>query len=300
MNESEVRMSYACLGNPIVPFVWTNERIAAWAKTTGYQGAEYLPYRLAASQINKIGVLSSLPEIKSGHVAFNPYATVWSVLLQRKDPLRPGEKLNVYNLAFANPRASIESLHKLERHIKDFPVVTYPYERGEEKPYGEYQNPLVQTHPAVFNDKSTADELIASVKEGKYKGVVWDIFHALEQTSDGARPLGENWERSLRKLLEAGVLKEVHISPGRIVKRYGFPEKDFDWIRGMVGNPNYRTTLGKTIRIIKESQQKIPFVVEIPAVSWVRAGILPKKFLFSTGQEFMSINRQVIDYIKRV
>ncbi|MFH1971110.1 MAG: hypothetical protein ABIJ05_01870, partial [Patescibacteria group bacterium] len=204
MKEIDVRFSYASIGFPLRAFTWSNTQFIDWAKETGYKSAEFLPFRFAASEvlISGVSVISSLNFIKSGHVVFNPYATVWSVLSKETDPLRKNVVLEKYNLAFVNANTAQKALKKLEENLQDFYIVTYPYEVSGKRPYGEYSNPVVQTHPAVFDDKSSAEDLIKLVKEGKYSGVAWDSFHALETTSDGTKPF-RNWREVLHKLLEA-------------------------------------------------------------------------------------------------
>ncbi|MGB6839336.1 MAG: hypothetical protein WBE27_03665, partial [Microgenomates group bacterium] len=76
-HETEVRVSYSSLINPCRPditLLWNNKRFVSWAKETGYQGLEFLPLRGTARDVirNPINVLSNLPEIKSGHVFYNP------------------------------------------------------------------------------------------------------------------------------------------------------------------------------------------------------------------------------------
>lgn len=298
--ESEVRFSYATLASPLRPdiaFFWKNNRFIEWGDKSGYSGAEFLPLRGAARDVIKnSNVVASLKEIKTGHVALNPYATFWSILARKPDPLRSGKKLQFYNLGFAEPKTSIKALHKLEEVFDDLPVVTYPSEVGGKNPYGEYKNPWIQTHPAVFDDESTADDLITKVKKGKYSGVVWDTYHALEASNSGKRPFID-WPRALGKLLEAGVLREIHVQAGRI-KESDPSINDLEWLRGMVGDPNYNSELGHMIRFIKSFDQNLPFVIEVHPYSLYQAGLIAKSSLLRTTGDLQKVHQELIEFVK--
>lgn len=296
--ESEVRFSYSSL--PVWPVIacWGNKKITELADRLSYDSVEFLPLRGAAKDvINNIEVVASLEKIKSGHVHFNPYATSFQVLTRKPDPLRPGKKLGWYNLLFAEPNTSINALRMLERVFTDFPVVTYPYKVDNKKPYGEYKNPWVQTHPAVFNDESTADDLIRQVRKGEYKGVVWDIYHALEATEFGKRPL-KDWSTSLGRLLEAGVLREIHISPGRIAEKDPSID-DIKWLRALISH-DYDSDIGKMIKLIKDSGQNIPFVAEISVLSLIKNRLVSPKAILRTTADLQEIHGSIVDFIKRV
>lgn len=301
MKEIDVRFSYSSIGFPLRAFTWSNDHFCNWAKETGYTSAEFLPFRFTASEvlIRDVSVISSIDYIKSGHVVYNSYATVWSVLNKETDPLRKNVPLGQYNLAFVEAKTAQKALRKLEENLKDFYVVTYPYQINGKRPYGEYLNPVVQTHPAVFNDKTSADGLIKLVRNGKYSGVAWDTFHALETTADGTKPF-RNWRVSLHKLLEADVIKEVHIQAGRIRGKYS-PVPDMSWLKGMTGeNPKYNNELGQMIRIVKEHDSTIPFVIEISTGGLIKAGLLDNKTELSVDlNKVQEIHKHLIDYLKR-
>lgn len=296
--ESEVRFSYASL--PVWPVIacWNNKKITGLADRLSYDSVEFLPLKGAVKDvINNVEVVASLEKIRSGHVHFNPYATSFRVLARKPDPLRPGKKLGLYNLVFTEPNTSIKALKTLERVFADFPVVTYPYKVNGKSPYGEYLKPWVQTHPAVFNDESTADDLIRQVRKGEYKGVVWDIYHALEATKSGKRPL-KDWSTSLGKLLEAGVLREIHISPGRITEKDPSID-DIKWLRDLI-NHDYDSDIGKMIRLVKDSGQDIPFVVEISVLSLVKNRLASPEAALRTTADLQEIHGSIVDFIKRV
>lgn len=302
--ESEVRLSYNSLihtGRPDITLLWPNKRFVEWARETGYEGVEFLPLRGAARDVlrSSVKVISSLPEIKTGHVFYNPYATLWSVIKRGDDPLRPGSKLALYNLGMADPNIGKRALHKLEMVFSNFPVVTYPYWRGGLSPYGKYNRPWLQTHPAVFNDKSNEEELIWLVRGGRYRGIVWDTFHALEKINSGRRPLAI-WRMSLSRLLEAGVVREIHVQAARATEKYG-KVPDLEWAKDLTGtNPNYNNELGQMIRLVKSFDADIPFVVEISPQGLFNAGILKPSTILRTTGDLQNIHREIIDYIKRV
>lgn len=301
--EKDVRFSYSSIASPIRALTWTNGKYINWAKEAGYTSAEFFPFKGTSAEImlQSAQVISSLKEIKSGHVVYNPHATNLSVLARKEDPLRKGVPFGLYNFAFVEQKTSQKVYERLERHLSDeFYVVTYPYEVDGKNPYGKYKNPVVQTHPAVFNDESTADNLIELVKKGVYRGVAWDTFHALEATNDGVKPLAD-WEDSLNKLLDAGVISEVHIQAGRVREKYS-AVPDMSWLKGMTGeSPEYNNELGKMLRLVKGHDETIPFVIEINTEGLAQAGMVGKMTpWFGNLDDVRDIHGQLIDYVKRV
>lgn len=302
--EAEVRLSYNSLihpGRPDITLLWPNKLFINWAKQTGYEGVEFLPLRGAAHDVLHcpVRVISALPEIRTGHVFYNPYATLWSVLKREPDPLRPGTKLAFYNIGMAEPTIGRKALYRLEGVFRDFPVVSYPYHKDNLYPYGFYKQTWLQTHPAVFDDESDAENLIKLVHTGTYKGIVWDTFHALEKTASGKRPLAD-WKKSLGKLLEAGVVREIHVQAARATEKYG-KVPDLEWARDLTGtNPNYNNELGQMIKLVKSFDADIPFVVEISPQGLFNAGILKPSRLLRTTGDLQNVHREIIDYIKRV
>ena len=301
--EMDVRFSYSSIASPIRAIAWNNGKYIDWAKDTGYTSVEFFPFKGTSTEIilQNAEVISSLNEIKSGHVVYNPYATNISVLARKEDPLRKGVPFGPYNLAFVNKKTSKKVYGRLEKHLSDeFYVVTYPYEVGGKIPYGKYKNPVVQTHPAVFNDESTADDLIELVNKGVYNGVAWDTFHALEATKDDVKPLA-NWEESLDKLLVAGVVSEVHVQAGRVREKYS-AVPDMSWLKGMTGeSPEYNNELGKMLRLVKSYDETIPFVIEINTEGLAQAGMVGKMTpWFGNLDDVRDIHGQLIDYVKRV
>ncbi|KKR81430.1 MAG: hypothetical protein UU73_C0001G0090 [Candidatus Daviesbacteria bacterium GW2011_GWA1_41_61] len=245
-------------------------------------------------------VLKEWKEVRSGHVIFNPYATLGSVLKRKEDPLRPGEKLSFYNLLLAENAQAQKALHSLETAFRgNFPVVTYNYKVNGRKMYGNFRQPLLQTHPAVFNDESNAGDLIRQVQSQAAAGIVYDCYHAQEATKSGNRPLGD-WKKSLGAFLEAGVLKEVHVQAGRV------PHNDptvpsFAWLREMVGtNPNYNTELGQMIRMVKDAAPQTPFVVEITFDGLIKAGIVPATSVLGRLHHFQDAYKELAHYVRSV
>lgn len=300
--EKDVRFSYSAIAEPITCLFWNNKQFLQWGQEAGYTSAEFFPYRKTANEIVSMDIqaISDLSRIKSGHVRYNPYATYWKVITRQEDPLRPGVSLGWYNLAFASPEISQKSLQKLETNLKDFHVVTYPYEVNGQNPYGNYKYPTLQTHPAVFADTSNAVKLIKQVKEGKFAGIVWDTFHALEKANVSYSPLA-NWRISLRKLLEADVVKEVHVQAGRIREKYTEVE-DMNWLKNMTGEyPKYNHELGQMLRMIKDMNPTIPLTIEVNLEGLIKAGIINKpKFLHDVLEEAKVVHQQLVDYVKRV
>lgn len=305
MRSCEVRLPYTALVTkfrPDMPLLWKNNQYIRWAQDTGYDGVEFHGLRPCVREVLSLpdNELKRKNEIKSGHVIFNPYANLKSILLRNSDPLRPGEKIAFYNLFLADNARAIAALHKLERVLAgNFPVVTYPYEVSGVHPFGEYRVSLIQTHPAVFNDESTAEDFIQAVKAEKCAGIVWDTYHALEKTTSGNRPLAD-WRRSLTKLLEAGAVGEVHVQAGRIF--HNDPSvPSLEWLKGMTGgNPQYNSELGQMIRLVKSANPSIPFVVEISIESLLKAGILTTALLFLKPEQVKAVYRELQDYVRRV
>jgi hypothetical protein len=299
-SESEIRFSYSSL--PIWPIVsgWKNSQIANMAKDLGYNGGvEFMPLRSVSKDILNTNYTSQeLPDIKTGHVHFNPYGTSLNVLTRKTDPLRPNQKLAYYNLAMAEPETSVKVLNKLEKIHDNFPIVVYPYNPGGQHPYGTYQKQWLQTHPAVFNDSSKSEDLIKQLKNGRYDKIVWDIYHAMEATSSGYRPLS-NWQIELKKLLDEGAIGEIHISPNRVFD-HDKSINDDDWLKEMVcQTPNYDCFPGKIIKLVKEAKQNIPFVIEISPLSLYKAGIINPAGILINNKNFKIIHRKLIDYINK-
>ncbi|OGE27415.1 hypothetical protein A2867_02530 [Candidatus Daviesbacteria bacterium RIFCSPHIGHO2_01_FULL_40_11] len=247
-----------------------------------------------------------MTQIRSGHVLFNPFSsslpeTLWAVLSGKQDPIRPKEKFNPLVLAFAEgPRTSL-ALHKLEnaKASEDFFIVVYPYKSTRRNPFGTYRKTLIQTHPEAFNDASDAQDFIADINAGRSTGMVWDTYQALGATDSGLRPL-QPWEESLPKLLEAGVVKEVHIQAGRTVY-IDCTIPSMTWLRNMAGTPNHNTELGKMIRMVKASNPKIPFVVEVTLDGLVAARLINKTDLLDPNLgKAKKVYRALADFIKLV
>lgn len=286
---------------PDFPFSWNNSHYRQWAQEAGFDSVEFHALKGATRDVIRtpLHVLEQWTDVRSGHVIFNPYSTLGSVLKRQEDPLRPGKKLDVYNLLLAKNTQAQKVLYKLEDAFRgSFPVVTYNYEVDGSTPYGKYRQPLLQTHPAVFNDESTAEDLVQLVKNGTAVGIVWDCYHALEATSSGKRPF-EDWKKSLSTLLEAGVLKEVHVQAGRV--HHNDPSvPSFIWLREMVGtNPNYNSELGQMIRMVKQAVPDVPFVAEITFNSLIKAEIIPKTSVLGRLHHFQDVYKEIADYIKR-
>lgn len=301
MNEVDVRFPYTALwydANPQIASTWGNNDYIDWALSVGYNSVELHCLNSVAEEILQLSIneIRAMAHIKSGHAIYNPYATREKVINGDMDPLRPSEKLARYNLMLAELKDSLDVFQKLEQAFGvEFPVVTYPCEVNGKNPYGEYSYPLLQTHPAVFNDESTADDLIKLVRSNKYKGIVWDIYHASEATSSGLRPLA-NWREALPKLLEADVLKEVHVQAGRI-HHNDLSVPSIEWLLEMVNQkPNYNTALGQMIKLIKQYNLQIPFVVEISIDGLIKAGLIKKNF---TLDEVGLLHQKLVNYIRK-
>ncbi|MCL5784038.1 MAG: hypothetical protein M1142_01625 [Patescibacteria group bacterium] len=297
--EVDVRFSYlnlACQQRPDIALFGSNRRFIEFAQKTGFSSVEYAPFWGPALDVlfKRKQTLAKLTAIKSGHVMFNPYAQLAKVLRERVDPLRPDEKLAKYNLAFPGPALSIRSLHKLEKVFgSDFPVVTYNYRVGGQEPYGHYKYPLIQTHPAVFGDESNADVYIKN-----HRLAVFDFHHALEEAREGVRPFGD-WKTALAKMLQAGIIKEVHVQVGRVVHAdQTIPS--IRWLKEMTGeNPNYNNEIGQMIRMVKSADPAIPFVLEASLDGLVAAGLVPANRSATLLAASLKVYPQLADYIRR-
>jgi len=297
----DIRFSYSAIAEPISALFWNNRQFLQWGREAGYNSAEFFPFARAAVEIVTLNIeaISDFSEIRSGHVRYNPYATFWKVITRQEDPLRPGTPLGLYNLAFANQETSLAALQRLEEVLVNFQVITYPHEVCGQNPYGQFANPLLQTHPAVFSDTSNAEALIKQVREGKYRGIVWDTFHALEEATPGHTPL-KPWQPTLEKLLAAGVVSEIHAQVGRVKEKYT-EVGDQDWLTGMTGeNPNYNSELAQMLKIVKAYDPGIPLTIEIGLEGLVKAGVIKKsRFMHDAIPQAQEIHKQLIDYVKR-
>jgi hypothetical protein len=302
---ADVRFSYAALGSLLRPdlMVWSNTDLCSWAKETGYTSAEFHPMRRQTLEIlgmDSIQIHTDLEMLKSGHARFNPYATTWDVLVRNTDKQRPDRPYDWYNLGFAEPSQSTRVLEKLQKNIPPFPVIGYPYNRMDRNS----MNPIfIQTHPAIFNDATTADGYVALYREGKIDGVVWDTYHALERTNHGMQPFGnlKTWHRSFMTLLDVGAIKEVHIQVGRSVD----PDPEIpseQWLLDMTGEyPRYSNIIGTIIRETKASNPSIPFVLETTIDGIIHAGLIkPKPLLPPTIESIQNIHKELVDFVRRV
>lgn len=308
--EIEVRFPYTALGTPLrpdIPLLRDNQYFLEWAENTGYNSVEFHALRGVTRDILRKppDEVAKMTGIKSGHVLFNPFTnsvleTILAVFTRRQDPLRPKEKFNPLVLAFAEWPKAAAALRKLEasKFPDDFHIVTYPYKKSGNNPFGDYHHPLIQIHPEAFNDTRDAEDFIADIASGKYEGMVWDTYQALGATDSGLRPL-QPWEKSLPKLLEAGVIKEVHVQAGRTVYiDHAVPS--LTWLRSMVA-PNHNSELGKMIKMVKAADSAIPFVTEITLDGLVAAGLIKKSDILDPSlTKVMQVYRSLLDYIRRV
>lgn len=309
--EVEVRLPYSALGTPFrpgIPLFWDNQRFIDWAEAAGYRSVEFHGLRGAVRDIlhKTPGEIAAMNEIRSGHVLFNPFTnsfseTLRAVLTRKQDPIRSKEKFNPLVLAFAEgPRTSL-ALHKLEdaKIPEDFFIVVYPYKRMWRNPFGTYRKTLIQTHPEAFNDQSTAEDFINNINAGRYAGMVWDTYQALGATNSSLRPL-QPWEESLPKLLKAGVIKEIGVQAGRTIY-IDNTIPTMTWLRSMADTPNHNGELGKMIRMVKDFDRTIPFVVKVTLDGLVAARLIKKSDLLDPNlgkakQKYSAI----ADFIKRV
>lgn len=243
-------------------------------------------------------------ELGNGHAIFDAYTTVWNILGRRPDPIRPPQKIGLYNLAIASQSASARALQKLEI-VKNgvFPVNVYKSFAGVDTREGITQ-PYLQTHPAFINDRRNADQLIQAVRRGAYKKITLDFHHMQEATPDGFYPFGTNESElfaSIEKLHKAGVLGEVHVQPGRLIHTDDqvAPHEDLDTIFGP--NPSYDTRTGRMLRfLIHDLGFMGPYTAEIDPRAIGRVfgkgkpyGLLPPLEKILEAQPYM------VDYIKR-
>lgn len=295
-------------------FPWTavvgNKTLIKWTEHTGADKMEWIAAGkgpLGPTQEVLVKPVAALQKIfgerlGGGHVIFNPYATVWNILERRQDPLRPNEKIAVYNMLLSKQEISEEALHKLNEVNKgNFPVVVYPRFKGRNI-FGQYLNMRYQTHPAVFNDYSNADGIVRSVENGEYSGVCVDLYHFQEATDRGFRSFGAT-ESELKRTLETfqkhGVLKELHVQPGRrehVDKRIGSDNDLFSIFDGSYG----KSQLGRFLTfLVRDLGFMGPYTLEIDPRSLVKIygkGVLLPPEL---GGSMVEAQSAAVDYVRR-
>lgn len=237
-----------------------------------------------------------------GHVIFNPYASVWNILGRREDPLRPNKKIAVYNMLLAKQKVSEQALHKLnEVNNGKFPVVVYPPFK-ERNIFGEYDNMRYQTHPAVFNDIRSADRIVKAVKEGDYSGVCVDLYHFQEATDRGVRPFGvieDELKITLETFRKEGVLKEIHLQPGRIEgvdKRINSGND----LSAMFNDDYTKSRLGRLLAfLVRDLGFMGPYTLEIDPRSLVKFYGKGVFYPPSLGGSMLEAQGAAVDYVRR-
>ena len=160
----------------------------------------------------------------------------------------------------------------------------------------------LQTHPAIYDDLRTPEEIIHAIQAGSYSKVCVDTYHFQEATSSGVRPFGDN-EKELFETLDAfhkaGVLGEVHVQPGRLLHLDSVLDTQTDLL-GMFGeNPDYTTPLGRMLRhLIHDLGFMGPFTYEVDPRVLVK--VYGKKVLLppDAGKLLEALGAG-IDYIRR-
>ncbi len=294
---TEVRFSYASLGSPQrpdIPLLWKNQKFIDWANKAGYDSTEFHPFRAVTREINKLTRTPNyLPMISSGHVIPNPYANWPDVIKRKPDPLRPNHKLGFYNLAYAPNIEAITALTRLER-LKEpdlFPIVTYPYTLEGQQPYGDFTTSLIQAHPSVFDDERSLPEIASHSKDG----IVLDIYHALEATSTGNRPL-KDW-KEYPKLIAENV-KIVHLQVSRVTENDPTIPSE-RWLKDMT-NGIFDSEIGHTISFIKKHNPTVPFVIEVTLEGLIKAKIAKRTDLLLNLDNPQIIHTHLISFIKEI
>lgn len=292
----------------------SNRKSTEWAKEANYNdGVEWMALQLDGLpfgpthevQVNSVTALSEVVmDIKSAHVVFNPFATIWGILTRRPDRIAPGQRLPFFLLSLASQPVSYEAIKKLERVKGNLPVVTFPSRQGENI-FGEYQGPLVQTQ-ALYFDKMTPEQMIAAVEEGHYAGVCIDLLHMREAARDGSYPFlpgkeggkTDAWKYTLEKFWRAGVLKEVHVQPGGGGQlEHGISEESRRELGALIGGVGeYSTELDQMVRFLKyELRFPGPYVTEINPLA-----LIPLKGVkVLRPRNLIEIHREIVDHIKR-
>ncbi|OGH37347.1 MAG: hypothetical protein A3B41_05105 [Candidatus Levybacteria bacterium RIFCSPLOWO2_01_FULL_37_26] len=290
--------------------VVSNETLVKWTESTGADKMEWIaagkgPVGPAYDVLVKpVAALQKIfgERLGGGHVIFNPYATVWSMLGRRPDPLRPKRPIALYNMLLASKDISEAAIHKLNEVNKgNFPVVVYPPFKGRNI-FGQYENMRYQTHPAVFNDNRDAGKITQAVKNGDYSGVCVDLYHFQEATDKNVRPFGvieDELKRTLETFREEGVLKEIHVQPGRregLDKRIG---SDND-LRAMLKGSYRNSRLGRLLTfLVRDLGFMGPYTLEIDPRSLAKIYGKGVYYPPSLGGSMFEAQRTAVDYVRR-
>ncbi|MDP3987537.1 MAG: hypothetical protein Q8P80_00130 [Candidatus Levybacteria bacterium] len=273
-----------------------NETLVKWAKESGADGVVWIAARRPAHEVLK----KDEEELKvifdgrlgAGHVIFNPYADFFKIITRRPDPLRPKERIAFYNLLLSKELVSRKALEKLQRAKPGLAINVYPPFNGKEI-YERYQNPRYQTLPAFFNDERNAKQIVEAVQRGDYSSVCVDLYHFQEATNTGRRPFGQK-EDDLKKTLEtfhnAGVLKEVHVQPGRLIN-VDDALLSRDDLNGVLAG-SYNTRMGRLLKfLVNELGFAGPYTVEIDSRAI-------GKFPLALPSKILEVQKMMVEYIR--
>ena len=295
-----------------------NAQLRRWVEECGADGMEWMPVgpNLPESIAKHVPVgptqevvakpFSALHEVfgdtlKSGHVVFNPFATLSSIFGRREDPLRPGTPIFFLNLVLSQEPVAREALLRLEALQKgNFPIVVYPKLQGETdfSASDHYRIPLLQTVP-LFDGELTPAEMVKAVEKEEYAGVCVDLAHMREADNQtGTRPFGETedeWMKALDVLRPA--IREVHVQPDYTA---GLENKRLDEVGAIFDyNPSYQTPMGKLLRhLIHDLEFMGPYTSEMNPLALVR--IYGKQILLPPDlSPMLEAQGAFVDYIKR-
>lgn len=243
-------------------------------------------------------------KLGNGHQAFHPLVDFSGIMLRKEDPLEGGAISPMYGI-LATEATSARALEKLtEVKRGDFPIVVNPPVHGTE--YFDAKIPpkrrYLQMCPAIFNDGRTPEEIISAVKNGVYGGVVFDTYHAGGETKRGFRPVGPEENAlftAVEKFHQAGVLKEVHFQPGRVMTADASSDRASELNTILRENPHYDTLQGRLLRfMINDLEFRGPYTTEIDprALGKVLGNDI---WLRPPGNKMFNAQAAVVDYIRR-
>ncbi len=292
--ENPIVYSYLSTAN-LSSIHWNINHHNQFQQEATYDASELAPLWPVVLQL----LLSSdlpLDSIQSGHVHFNPYASPYNIFTRQVDPLRPNQKIDLYNLGLASPPLSVAALQKLEqlkaRQDQPFFIATYPTLHD----YGTYINPAIQTVLGVFDVRLTPQEWVK-----KYPQIVADTYHMKESVGDGSTPLA-NLHHVLELFIHHHVLTELHFQPVRSVESNQLDSEQITILQGLTGYyPDYTSPEAQLLHLVKSADYLIPIVIEITLKDLIQAGIVEtKNGFFVNWNQVIQAHAQIADFIRRV
>ncbi len=251
------------------------------ASESGYQGLEYHPLKWIPGISINHGRISEPDKIRSVHEGFRGQKTILDAL---KHPNKALAIQAIMMLPYGP--TSVEELNKLQEIVgRKLDIVLYPKDSSSEEvqlgrhtDFGENTYQPTRDVMKMWGVK-TIDEMLRKGESLGYTGITYDTAHS--------RTLSP-WQEHLPDLLERGIVKEIHLSAGRIDMGYDNAIAELsDLLFG-----TRHTELLQMLQTIKDSGWQGRVVTEIP-IGAIK--VLKKRGPIITPKQMMDDHRRIVD-----